>query len=221
VTQFLGRYPIRRVAWINVVVHFAGLVLAAIGIRPGSPLVSLPERLSYLADKPPGWALGWITWICCAIALIAFLAVLTQRLRKQSGLAELSLMIAIAGAALDLSCDAIYAIAVPMLAAWQPPVETLFLTVERVTGIVSLAIANGAYSVAILLFTMVLQGRREFGALTVGIGYGVGGFGLLLAAAGFTGVPWHAAWATVPTIGLYCLWVILVARSLEPAGSRS
>ncbi len=92
----------------------------------------------------------------------------------------------------------------------------MFLTAERVTGIASLVIGNGFYSVGILLITLVLRERPEFGRLTIGVGYAVSGFGLLLAAAGFTGVAWHAAWATLPTIGLFCLWVVLVARSLEP-----
>src|SRR5947209_7278642 len=39
-------------AWLNVAVHVAGLALAAVGIRPGSPAVPLEERLDYLAGAP-------------------------------------------------------------------------------------------------------------------------------------------------------------------------
>jgi hypothetical protein len=49
--------------------------------------------------------------------------------------------------------------------------------VERVTGIGSLVIANGGYSIAILLVTRALRGPAA------PLGYAVGGFGLLLAAA--------------------------------------
>jgi hypothetical protein len=47
------------------------------------------------------------------------------------------------------------------------------------------------------------------------LGYAVGVAGLLLATTGFTGVPWHSQWAAPPTIGLFCIWVVLVARSVE------
>jgi hypothetical protein len=192
--------------------------MAAIGIRPGSPLVPLAERLGYLASRPVGWTFAWVAWILCAVALIAFLAVLTYRLGGQARLAQLGLVIAVVGGAFDLCCDSIYLLVFPMLASWQPPAEALFLTVERVTGIASLVIANGAYSVGILLLTLALRDRPGLARFTIEVGYAVAGFGLLLAAAGFTAVPWHAAWATLPTIGLFCLWVVLVARSLEPAG---
>lgn len=207
-----------RLAWLNVVLHLVALALAAVGMRPGSPLVPLDVRLSYLAGRPLGWTFGWIVWMGCAVALIAFLAVLTYRLGEQARLAQLGLMIAVIGAAFDWCCDSIYLLVFPTLASQQPTAEVLFLTVERVTGIASLVIANGAYSVAILLLTLVLQDRPELARLTIGLGYAVAGSGLLLAGAGFTGVPWHAAWATPPTVGLFCLWVVLVARSLESIG---
>src|SRR5712692_10193236 len=209
------RRPPRSTLFPYTTLFRSGLASAAVGIRPGSPLVPLTERLSYLAGRPAGWTCAWVAWIFCAVALIAFLAVLTHRLGEQARLAQFGLVIAVAGAAFDLCCDSIYLVVFPMLAAWQPPAEAMFLTAERVTGIASLVIGNGAYSVAIRLITLVLRERPEFGRFTLGVGYAVSGFGLLLAAAGFTGVAWHAAWATLPTIGLFCLWVVLVARSLD------
>jgi hypothetical protein len=216
-TWLLPHRPLIGLAWLNVFLHLVALALAAVGISPGSPLVPLGERLGYLAGRPVGWTFAWVTWMCCAVALIAFLAVLTHRL-AEARLAQLGLMIAVVGAAFDLCCDSIYLLVFPMLASWQPSAEALFLTTERVTGIASLVIANGAYSVAILLLTLVLRNQPGPARITIGLGYAVAGFGLLLAAAGFTGVPWHAASATLPTIGLFCLWVVLVAGSLEPVG---
>ncbi len=198
-------------AWLNVVLHVLALALAAVGMRPGSPLVPLEERLAYLAGAPLGWTLGWVAWMFCAAALIAFLATLAQQLGAP---AQLGLMIAVAGAAFDLCCDCLYILVFPMLASAQP--EALFLVVERATGIASLVIANGAYAVAILLLTVAMHGWARS---TRAVGYLVAGGGLLLAGAGFTGVPWHAEWATPPTIGLFCLLVLLVAY--EPAGRSS
>jgi hypothetical protein len=208
-------------AWLNVLVHVIGLAFAAFGMRPGTPLAPLPERLAYLARAPLGWSLGWGSWMLCAGALIAFLAAVAHRLGERADLARLGLMVAVAGGAFDICCDAVYIVVFPALAAAQPPSEALFLAVERVTGLASLVIANGGYSVGALLITLALRGRKGLVPYTVAVGYGVAGFGLLLAAAGFTGVPWHAAWATPPTIGLYCVWAVLVARSFEPGGRQA
>jgi hypothetical protein len=203
-------------AWTNVVLHLAGLAFTAAWVRPGTPLAPLAERLAYLAGTPPGWSLGWATWMLCAVALVTFLAAAAQRLGESAALAPLGVTVAAVGAGFDLCCDSVYILVFPRLAAWQSLQEPLFLILERITGIVSLVIANGAYSVAALLLTLDLRGRPGLVPLTVAAGYGVFGFGLLAAAAGFTGVPWHAAGATVPTIGLFCVWVVLVARSLQP-----
>ena len=208
--------PLAVLAWWNVGLHVVALALAAVGMRPGSPLVPLSQRLDYLAGAPLGWMLGWVSWMVCAVSLLAFLAALTWRLRERDELARLALNVAVAGAAFDLFCDAVYLLVLPMLASWQPAPEQLFLTVERITGIGSLVIANGAYSVSILLLSAALRGRPGVSPRVVGLGYAVGATGLVLAAAGFTGEPAHAAWATPPTIGLFCVWVVCVARSVEP-----
>jgi hypothetical protein len=206
-------------AWLNVALHVVALAFAALGMRPGTPLVPLPERLAYLARFPLGWSLGWGTWMLCAVALVAFFAVVAHCLSERADLARLALMVAVAGGAFDLFCDGVYLTVFPALASWQPPPEKLFLTVERLTATGSLIVANGMYSVATLLLTLALRDRPTLAPFTRASGYGVFACGMLLAAAGFTGVPWHAEWATGPTIGLFCVWAVLVARSLAPSGS--
>ena len=129
-------------------------------------------------------------------------------------------MVVIAGGAFDLFCDAVFVTVLPDVAARQPPLEDLFVTVERITGVGSLIVANGLYSVGTLLFTLALRQRFDVGRAPVALGYGVFGSGMVLTAAGFTGVPWHAEWATGPTIGLFCAWALGIAYSLHPAGSR-
>lgn len=213
-------FPVTALAWCSILCHLAGLAFAAVGMSPGTPLAPLPERLNYLAGSPLGWTLGWCCWMLCAILLIAFLVAVTRRLETNADLARLGLVIAIAGAAFDLFCDSVFICVLPMIASWRPVPEPLFLAVERITSIGSLAIANGAYSVAILLINVALREKTGPRPLTIWIGYGVCAAGLVLAAAGFTGSAQHAQWATLPTIGLFCVWQLLVARSLEPSGSR-
>ncbi len=209
-------------AWLNVALHLAGLELAAVNISPGTQLVPLGEQLGYLASEPIGWTVGWAVWMSCALALIAFLAAVTWRLGRRARLANLGLTIAVVGAAFDLFCDSIYILVFPGLpSARQFPEERLlFLIVERVTGIGSVVIANGAYSIGILLLTVAMAKQPWMPRIATGMGFAVAGFGLLLAATGFTGVAWHTEVAAAQTIGLFCLWVVLVAQALNSAGRQ-
>ena len=206
---------LRSLAWQNVALHIIALVLADQAIRPGSPLVPRAERLAYLADYPVSWTIAWISWMLCAVALIAFLAVVARCLGQQVRLAQMGLTVAVVGMISDLFCDLVYILVLPRLASWQPNPEALFLTVERNTGFVSMTVANGAYSVAVLLFTLALRQRPGTNRAMIGVGYAVTMFGLLLAAAGLTGVPRHAEWTAPPTIVSFCVWCVLVARALE------
>ena len=86
-------------------------------MAPGTPLVSLSERMQYLAAAPIGWIMGWSVWMSCAVLLIAFLFTLVNRLGENACLARLGLMIAVVGAAFDLFCDSIYICVLPMLAS--------------------------------------------------------------------------------------------------------
>jgi hypothetical protein len=207
-------------AWLNVALHVVGLGLAAIGMSPGTSLVPLPQRMEYLGAAPLGWTLGWTCWMACGVLLVAFLAVVANRLGEPNGLVQLGLVIAVTGLAFDLFCDSVYLVVFPLIASAQPPAELLFLTIERLTAVGSLVIANGAYSVATLLYSWGLQKQARIGRSTVLLGYGVGTAGLLLAASGFTKVPWHTVGGTAATIGLFCIWVVLVARDLEGKTSR-
>jgi hypothetical protein len=212
----VNRRPLTALAVVNVVLHAAGLAAAAVGMRPGTPLAPLDERLDYLASAPIGWTGGWAVWMLCAAILIAFVFAVARRLDRP--LASLALTLTAAGAAVDLACDAVFLAGFPYVASLRPAPVTLFLAVERLVGIASLTAANGLYSVSTLLLTLSLRTQPRLLPGTLALGYGVFACGMLLAAAGFTGVPSHAEWATPPTIGLYCAWALLVAHSLERPG---
>ncbi len=202
-------------AWVNVAVHATALVLALIRIRPGSPLVGLSERAAYLARYPVAWSLGWGSWMLCTLALIAFFAALAERLPERSGMAHLAVVLAAAGGGIDLLCDVIYITVLPALASGDPPPRETFLALEGTAVAGGLVVANGLYALGTLLLTFSLRGRTEIGGLIVATGYGVFGFGMVLVAAGFAHDPWLAVLGTGPTIGLFCLWTVLVARALE------
>ena len=200
-------------AWLNVGLHLVGLVLAAVGMRPGTPLVPAAERAAYLAGRPLAWSLGWAAWMLCALALVAFLAVLAHLVRPASAVLGLAVTLAAAGAAIDLACDTLYITVLPGLAAGGP--TPLFLAVERGLGAGGVVVANGLYSVAILLAALGLRVRPEVPALVRGLGYATFAAGMSMVAAGFTGDPRHLEIATGATILPFMAWTIGVARTLR------
>ena len=206
--------PLRLLAWANVLVHLLALGLALVGLRPGSPLFALEDRLAYLAGHRALWSLGWAAWMLCTLALIAFFAALV-RAAPGDGL-RLALGISLAGGAVDLCCDLVQ-MTLPALAD-EPPPARLFRTLERVAGAGGLVVANGGYTLATLLATLGLRGSPGLSPLVVPAGWGVFAFGALLVVAGLTDVTLLAVLATGPTMALFCTWAVLVARSLEGPG---
>ena len=47
-------------------------------LRPGTPAAPLATRMSYLAERPLGWTLGWLVWALCAAALVTFMVLLAR-----------------------------------------------------------------------------------------------------------------------------------------------
>jgi hypothetical protein len=195
-------------AWLNIGLHLIGLALAAAFIRPGSPLTPISERINYLVSSPAGWRFAWAVWVACSVAMVSYTLCIAAVIRSRP--ARWAAGLALAAAAVDLTCDDLFIFLFPNLAARAELNAEEFLHVERLTGLVSLTVANGLYSVSTLLMTLALCGRPY----VVPVGVAVFVSGMLLAAAGITGVPQHAFWATPATIGLYCVWVYLVARTL-------
>lgn len=199
-------------AGVNVALHAMGLVFAVWGIRPGTPLVPAAERTAYLALRPVGWSVGWGIWMLCALALVVLLAVVARELPESRGTPTLAVTLAAAGAAVDLLCDTLFITVLPTLAEAGP--TPLFLGFERALGAGGAVVANGLYSVAVLLVTLSLP-RGGPGSVARALGYATFAAGMGLVVAGFTGVPRHLELATGPTILLFMAWALAVARCLS------
>ncbi|HSF43895.1 MAG TPA: hypothetical protein VLT87_29155 [Thermoanaerobaculia bacterium] len=204
--------PLRALAWGNVALHGAGLVLAWFALRPGSALSPLPERMAYLAGSPPGWAWGWGVWMLCALVLVAFMAVLRGTLPEGSTLARLALLTTAAGMAVDLLCDVVQIQVLPLIAAAGPAEATLFLAAERLAFTGGATAANGLYTTGVLLMTLGL--RERISPLARLAGWGTVAAGYAMALSGLLPSPELLAASTGPTIGFYSLWTVLVARDL-------
>ena len=194
-------------AWGNVILHGVGLAVALFGMRPGSPLVSLPERMEYLAGHPAGWTWGWGVWMVCSLLLLGYVAALRACLPERSPSADLAMTLTAVGMGVDLLCDVVQIRGLPLATASEP----LFLSLEALVFTGGATVANGLYTVAVLIFTLTLRigpGARLAGFATVV-------FGTAMAVAGMIPSPRLLELATGPTIGFYSLWTILVARDFK------
>jgi hypothetical protein len=202
-------------AFVNVAVHLLGLLFAAFGMRPGSPLTPLSERVNYLARHPLGWSFGWAVWMLCDVAVVAFIVLAARRVRNDWALLAAGLVLI--GTAFDLACDSLFLIVMPNLAAWQPVNEDIFLTVEKIVNTMSLVIANGLITLSTATMTVALWvgGKSSLQSPIILLGAAILIFGLSLSAAAFLSSPWLTEWMTGPTIISYCVWCFLVANRLD------
>lgn len=204
-------------AWVNVILHASGLIAAALALRPGTPLVPLQERMAYLASRPWGWSVGWGLWILCALALVAFLASLVPHLNRVEGRATLAVVLAGAGAAIDLSCNTLFIVLLPSLA--QEGATSLFLAFERALGAGGAVVANGLYSLSVLVVVRSLPTTPGW-TLARLLGYATFLAGSGLVVAGFTGVPRLLEITTPPTILLFIAWSLAMARAVGSGQPR-
>ena len=195
---------LRTAAWLNVIVHAIGLVLA-LGMRPGTGVFSVGERMQFLARSPLQWTAGWGAWMMCALALGGYFVILSGALPRV--VARAALLCVGVALAVDLFCDAAQIAVVPLAARGD---AELFLVVERWVGIGGTLVANGLYTLGALVVSLSLARARE---RRLGMLLGVAGGAM--AVGGVIGSARLVEVATGPTIILYCGWALAVASSLD------
>ncbi len=178
-------------------------------MRRGSIAAPLPERWAVLATSPFGWKVGWAVWMLAALAYVAFM----ERLTRGRPEMRLALVFGAMAAGVDLVGDTAQMILLPLAAASEPGPGPLFLLVERAANGAGLVVANGLYSLAVLVATRALPGHAAaaLGSITFVLG-------AVLAVGGLTGSADLVVLAAGPTILAYCLWVAWIARE---AGSEA
>jgi hypothetical protein len=200
-------------AWANVILHGIGLAVAWFGMRPGSVVVPLAERMAYLAGSPPGWTWGWGVFMLCTFLLVAYMAALRSLIPGRPLAALLALVFTASGMAVDLLCDVIQIQALPLAAQAGPADPGLFLVFERLAFTGGATVANGLYTLGVLLMTICLRSLVGAPAWYAGWATAVSGFAMVLA--GLLPSPELLQASTGPTLGFYSLWTVLVARDLS------
>ncbi|MFL6235697.1 MAG: hypothetical protein ACJ76N_21370 [Thermoanaerobaculia bacterium] len=197
-------------AWANVALHGAGLAAAWLWMRPGSVVSPLGDRIAFLAGRPLGWSLGWGVWMLCTLLLVGYIATLRRLVPDCSLAAQLALIFTAAGMAVDLLADAVQIQVLPLAARSGQP---LFLAFERLALTGGATVANGLYTLGVLL--MILALRSQIGKSARAAGAATVAAGALMALSGLLPSPELLAASTGPTIGFYSLWTLLVARDLK------
>jgi hypothetical protein len=182
-------------------------------MRVGMPGSTLEVRMAFLAERTQGWRVGWATWALCALALLWYLALVSER-RPTAG-TRLAVVLAGAGVAVDLTCDALYVVVLPEVARAHPDT---FLLVERAIGVGSVVVANGLYSIALLITTTAVD-AVPWPARALGWASGTGG--LAMAVAGLAGSPRAVEACAGATMGLFMAWTVVFARALAAPTPRS
>jgi hypothetical protein len=214
-----GPNVVLSLAWLSATAHLVALAFTALAIAPGNPVTDLPARLNYLAHFPIGWSLGWCAWMLSAVGFVAFFAGISTRIPGHPELVRLAVVLAVSGAAIDLTCDMVQLSVLPRAAAGGEAAKALFLAVERIVGIGGTVVANAYYSVGVLLISVALRPCGPRARWAVWFGYGVFAFGMVLTLAGVIDHASLMAASGVLTILVYCAWVVLVARVLERPGA--
>jgi len=197
-------------AWGNAAAHGAGLIVAWLALRPGSLVLPLAPRMHYLAASSAGWRWGWGIWMLCAVLLVSFVVVLRRQIPGDPVAAQLAVLLTGAGMPVDLLCDALQIQALPLAARAGPG---LFLVLDRLAFFGSLTVANGLYTIGVLLLNVCVRGA--VGPLARGAGWATVVSGLILAIEGTAPSPALLAVATGATLGFYSLWAVRVAYDLR------
>jgi hypothetical protein len=210
----MSQRPFAFLCWSAAALHACGLALAVTAMQPGTILATPAQRTAWLAARPPGWTLGWTVWILCAVSLVVLLAALNARLRLPSTAAGAAVAAAAAGAVVDVFCDALWIAVVPDLAAGGP--DRVFLAWERALSVGGTVAANGAYSAAVLVFTVLLPRSAPWGLPRL-MGLVTAAAGAGLCAAGLLGQAYGVALFSGLTIGAFVAWALTLARASREA----
>ncbi|HET6231470.1 MAG TPA: hypothetical protein VFE05_15460 [Longimicrobiaceae bacterium] len=191
--------------------HSAAIFAMAVVLAPGTearPRVA--ERIAYVAAHPLAWRASWAVWMTSALAIVAFYAWWAAHLPSR-GRRLAAVLVVVAGAACDLSGEAMYALRLPRHAAdalaGAPGAAEAFARVQALGTLLTAVPANALYTLAGVLLTVWMPGlpRR-----TRALAWTTWGAGAVLSLAGASGsaLGMVAASAVLfPCLVLTCLLV--------------
>ncbi|MFI5401821.1 MAG: hypothetical protein ACHQ1G_02715 [Planctomycetota bacterium] len=172
----------------------------ALGLRHGTEMAPLADRIRFVESHPLLWRAGWCVWMAAAISLLGAYAWWAARIPSRAGL--LGFLVAAAGRCCDLSAEALFV-------GWLPDD---FARIQSAGTFLTGGMANGLYTVAGILLTRATPNLR--GGLRVWA-WCAWTAGILLSVSAFAGAPMASAVSATALFLLFCPWIAVLGRALR------
>lgn len=175
-------------------------VALALGLRHGTELFPLADRIAFVEGHPLLWRAGWCVWMAAALSLLAFYAWWGARVTARAAFA--AFLVAAAGLCCDLSAESLFV-------CWLP---RDFERIQAVGTFLTGGMANGLYTVAGIILTLSTPNLRGGLRAWAWLAWGAG---ILLSVFAFAGSAIGSAVSATALFLLFCPWVAVAGRSLR------
>jgi hypothetical protein len=204
----IGRRLASWAPWISVAMHAAALAMMALFLRHASALVNDPAmRAHYVGDHRSLWTIGWALWMASAASYVGFCAWWGSRLGGGTTVAVAAVVIAALGMVCDFAGEGSLILLLvehlPKSAAdWD---AAALINTERAFTLISAGAANGLYTLAGILLTLLTPDLPRWVRAAMWITW-IAGIGMTVAA-----VANHTAGMVVSTAALFPPFLVWVA----------
>lgn len=176
-------------------------VVLALGLRHGTELVPLADRIAFVEGHAFAWRAGWVVWMGAAITLLGFYAWWACRIPSPHA-GTVALLVASAGACCDLFTESLYV-------GWLP---ADFEPIQAAGTFLTGGMANGLYTVAGIILTLATPDLRGGLRLWAWLAWACG---ILLSVFAFGGSAMGSAVAATALFLLFCPWVVVLGKALR------
>ena len=167
---------VSRLAWEALAAHLiAGLAMALVLGRGLATNPDAPARLRFVAGHPALWTLAWLTWTAAALTILRLFRALAER----HG-APLAAWLTVFAVGLDLSAQALEALACPFFA--RRGLIGGFLEADRTAVVLTGGWANALYTLAAALIAWRARAAYPRWVFAAACGVALGGAALSAAA---------------------------------------
>src|SRR5690242_1846693 len=86
----------RFFAWTAIALHVLGLFAALFGVRPGTAVFPVEQRMAWIQAGHQWWHIAWGIWLLAALSFIAFLTAVIVRFDLRGTITNLGLAVGVA-----------------------------------------------------------------------------------------------------------------------------
>jgi hypothetical protein len=178
---------------------------------------NINERLAFLSHSQTAWTLSWLSWNLAALTIVylfhCFAEVHGNFNQATKHILRFAVLIAAAGVPADLSAEVMQMTVIPDLASnilSHPGAQLdLFLTLNRISVMLTGYLANGLYTLAFALSIVSTQNEYSAPAKAAGLA-GVAG-GAALSGSCLVNSVKGMFWSNALFLPALLLWLLAVA----------